>query len=158
MCDGDLKCCLQGPEGVEPRENYGMARKRQSLRARAGWGLGFPGSRRRLVLCLWFERLRAGGCERGAHRKAPAAFYPCWTTVHDSPAGAPEEDLGVTAGESCRTWFSRGLLGQGTPLSCQHHLSPVPMGAPLLLQPPGCSLPRQGHTPSSPRPGTHVWQ
>lgn len=90
-----------------------------------------PGSGRRVMLCLRFERLCTGECEWGAQRKAPDSFCPFWTSVHDSPPGAPEEDLGVTAGENCRTWLSHGLLGQGTHLSCPHHPSPVPTGAPL---------------------------
>lgn len=44
ICDGDLKFCLQGPEGVEPGESYGVLRRGQPLRARRGSGVGFPGS------------------------------------------------------------------------------------------------------------------
>lgn len=42
--DGDLKFCLQGPEGVEPGESCGVLRRGQPLRARRGSGVGFPES------------------------------------------------------------------------------------------------------------------
>lgn len=100
-------------------------------------------ARRRVVLPLPLLWRAASGRHTG---NSPL----CWTTMHNCPPGALEKVLKVTAGESHRTWLSCGLLSQGTPLSCQHRPSPVSMGSPLLLQPPGCSLLQQGHSPSSP--------
>lgn len=37
-------------------------------------------------------------CVQVARRKAPAAFYLCWTTGRDSAPGAPEGNLEITAG------------------------------------------------------------
>lgn len=144
MCDGDLKCCLQeqswhGPEGTV---TLGSGRVRGGFSTAQEKGVAFP------LVCA------QGAVSRGHHRRSPAPFYLCWTPVHDSPWGAPEEDLAATAVESRRTLLFCGLLGQGTPLSCKNHAIPCPMGTPLLLHPPGWSLPWQGHTFSSPLLGT----
>lgn len=98
-----------------------------------GQGWVSLGARRRVVLPLPLLWRAASGRHTG---NSPL----CWTTMHNCPPGALEKVLKVTAGESHRTWLSCGLLSQGTPLSCQHRPSPVSMGSPLLLQPPGCSL------------------
>lgn len=94
------------------------------------------------------------GAARGGHAGKPLPFFACAGPLCVAvPRGLPEEDQGVASRGK-----SPGLLGHGTPLSGQRHPSPIPMGAPLLPQPPGCSLPWQGHTPSSPWPGSHAWQ
>lgn len=70
VCDGGLMCCPQSPEGVEPWHSPGVAGRGQSLRARAGRGGCFPGSRRTVVLCLSFE-MCAGGTQ-----ESPCCFLP----------------------------------------------------------------------------------
>lgn len=150
MCDRDLKCCLQSPKEVEPGESYGVLRRGQSPRARAESGVGFPGSQEEGAGSLSASALK--GCRWEAHRKLPTGLDH---SAQLSP-GALEKVLKVTAGETHRTWLSCGPLSQGTTFVIPAF--PISMGSSLLLQPPGCSLLQQGHSSSSSRLGTRVWQ
>lgn len=72
-CDRDLKCCRQGPEGVEPGESDGVLRRGQPLRARTVSGVGFPRARKRWSsLCLCFE---------GGAQESPRCAGPLCTAV-----------------------------------------------------------------------------
>lgn len=132
MCDGDLKCCLKSPEGIEPCENYGMLRRGQSPRAGKVSGVGFPGSQEDGG---YLSAPALKGCEWEAHRKLPTGLDRCAQLSPRSPGESPEGNSRGDPEDVAFLWAAEPgnlLVIPALPISCLHEFF-SPAAASRLL-------------------------